>query len=74
VIFLAAGLGTIATTHFAASAIPLCFGILAVVADQDKAGWIWLNVYVAAAIVIGAFRLLFYLNGRLSAHADNGGR
>jgi hypothetical protein len=73
-IFLAAGLGTVATTHFAASALPLCFGVLALTADQDKAGWVWLNMYVVAATATGFFagiiKLNAYLDDRRSSRAD----
>jgi len=75
-VFLAAGLGTVATTHFAASALPLCIGVM-LLADSShnvKAGWFWLSVYVGAAIVIGFFagviKLLVYLNDKPSTPAD----
>jgi hypothetical protein len=67
-IFLAAGLGTVVTTHFAASALPLLLAVMAVTAHDVKAGWAWLNLYLIAATVIGfvaaIIRLSAYLNIR----------
>ena len=54
-IFLAAGLGTAATTHFAASALPLWLGVLALTAHDAKAGWAWLNLYLVVGAAIGFF-------------------
>jgi hypothetical protein len=72
-IFLAAGLGVLATTHFAASALPLLLGVMALTAHGVKAGWFWLNVYVVAAAVIGFFAAiarLAALNNRLPEPID----
>jgi hypothetical protein len=70
IIFLAAGLGIVATTHFAASALPLLLGVMVVTAHDVKAGWLWVNLYVIAATVIGfcaaIFKLFAYLTIRLS--------
>jgi hypothetical protein len=73
-LFLVAGLGTVATTHFTASAPPLLLGLMAATAHDVKAGWAWLNMYVIAAAAIGFFsaivRLSAYLNNPPPGRAD----
>jgi hypothetical protein len=72
-IFLAAGLGTAATTCFAASALPLLLGVMALTAHNVKAGWAWLNLYVVATAMIGFFAgiiKLAALNNRPSGPID----
>jgi hypothetical protein len=73
-IFLAVGLGTVAPTHLAASALPLLLGVMALTAHDVKAGWLWLNLYVVAAAAIGFFaaiiKLSVYLNIRRSGPLD----
>jgi hypothetical protein len=73
-IFLAAGLGALATTHFVASALPLCLGVMALTTDHGKAIWAFTSLYLMTAIVIGFFaagiKFLFYLDNRLSAPTD----
>jgi hypothetical protein len=69
-LFLAAGIGVVATTHFAASALPLFLGVMTVTAVDVKGGAVWSALYVLAATAIGfvaiVVRLFAWLTIRLS--------
>lgn len=61
-LFLAAGIGVAATTHFAASALPLFLGVMTVTAADVKGGAVWSALYLVAATVIGFFALVVKIN------------
>jgi membrane-bound ClpP family serine protease len=69
-IFLVAGLGILATTHFAAAAVLLLVGGLALTASDVKAGWAYITLYVIVAMVIGVPALFIQLLSYLERRSD----
>jgi hypothetical protein len=69
--FFAAGIGVAATTHFAASVLPLLLGVMAITAHDVKAGWLWTNLYIVAAAAIGFFAGVIKLAGLSGRHNKN---
>jgi hypothetical protein len=72
--FLAAGLGTLATTHFAANALPLLLGTMAITAHDVKADWLWVTLYILTSAVIGfvagLIKLMVFLSSRRTRPID----
>ncbi|VIO73699.1 hypothetical protein [Bradyrhizobium ivorense] len=64
-LFVTAGLGVLATTHFAAAAFPLAIGIAAVTTSDVKASAVYASIYVAVSVLIGIPAILVQLNALL---------
>jgi hypothetical protein len=73
-LFLAAGLGAVATTHFAANALPLLLGTMVITAHDAKAIWAWMNLYIVTSVLIGfvagLIKLVVFLSDRRSGPID----